>query len=182
MNSPYDKTILQPPSTKAPQINFCDWVSVNLQTQPNSEPVYSTSALLTTSGKIVNAYEPYDPVSFPYVENGYYYIAIKHRNHLLAASSWPVYCDDSGIVLWDFTTGLTKYYDPANVKKLEETWYVSKVGDLNQDQNITEIDYQTWKEKAMLDLSGCHKEDLNFDNRIDTKDYVLWYNNKINTP
>jgi hypothetical protein len=89
--------------------NVTDWVLVELRTgTPLSSRVSIKAGFIKNTGEIVDV-NGTSPLSFSTVFPGNYYIVIWHRNHLVVMSKLPQYLNPTSI-LYDFTTGLIKYY------------------------------------------------------------------------
>ncbi|MBN2105488.1 hypothetical protein JW835_15725, partial [bacterium] len=69
--------------------NITDWILVQLRTSPQGPEIASKSAFLRNDGWIIssNGVTPFLTLN---VNDGEYYISIKHRNHLSVISKNPV--------------------------------------------------------------------------------------------
>ena len=63
--------------------------------------------------------------------------------------------------------------------------YVTTIGekqftiDINQDGQITSMDYTAWYNSTIISETGYKSTDINFDGQVTSMDYTLWYNNTI---
>ena len=55
--------------------------------------------------------------------------------------------------------------------------YIATIGDINQDKEITTMDYEVWYNSVLQGESGYKTTDINMDGEVTTMDYELWYNN-----
>jgi hypothetical protein len=86
-----------------------DWVLVELRTAVDSaSTVGRRAAFITNDGTIVDL-DGTSAVEFAEVDTGSYHIIVRHRNHLAVMSQDPVALSATS-PLYDFTTGLDKYY------------------------------------------------------------------------
>ena len=102
------------------------------------------------------------PVKFVNVQDGSYYIVIRHRNHLAIMSKNPVLLTNTSS-LYDFTTSEDKAYGNQPMKSLGNDKYGMYAADGNSNGNINNSDYAgVWKkengslgyESGDFDLNG----------------------------
>ena len=86
-----------------------DWVLVELRTGTAAATKVATRAAFIKSNGAVVDLDGTSAVGFAGVSAGSYYIVLRHRNHLAAMSAAPVALTTTSAV-YDFTTGLDKYY------------------------------------------------------------------------
>ena len=70
-----------------------DWVLIELRSGSSAENatiVSRTAALLNEDGNVIDTEDGSTNIKFPSVDEGEYYIAVLHRNHLSVISSQKV--------------------------------------------------------------------------------------------
>jgi len=81
-----------------------DWMFIELRDKNNPEQIVATaSALLQRDGDIVNV-DGVSEVTFPNVEEDYYHVVMRHRNHLGTMTQTPIYLSKDYAAAADFTT------------------------------------------------------------------------------
>ena len=80
-------------------------------------------------------------------------------------------------LLYDFTNGSIKYYGECGAKELESGVWGIWAGDINQDSEVTTMDYTEWYNSKRAGDSGYQSTDINCDGQVSTSDYLIWYNN-----
>ena len=86
-----------------------DWVLVELRTGTAAATKVATRAAFVKSNGMIVDLDGSSAVGFPGLEAGSYYIVVRHRNHLAVMSAATVALSTAS-ALYDFTTGLDKYY------------------------------------------------------------------------
>lgn len=86
-----------------------DWVLVELRTGTAAATKVATRAAFIKSNGAVVDLDGTSAVGFAGVPAGSYYIVLRHRNHLAVMSAAAVALTTTSAV-YDFTTGLSKYY------------------------------------------------------------------------
>jgi len=153
-----------------------DWVLIQLRAKADSAAVVSRSVFVKKNGTVVAENGIETKIEMNAVE-GYYFIVIRHRNHLAVMSAEHVELKNSGTILYDFTRNKNQYYGTDACKELEPSLWGLWAGDINQDKQITTMDYTSWYNSARVGDSGYRVTDINFDGQVTTMDYTLWYNN-----
>ncbi len=155
--------------------NAVDWVLIQLRTGPSEPAFLSRSAILLSDGSIVDPDSLAGPIPLK-IDTGFYYIVIRHRNHLPVMSA-------SAVLLTDRESGTVNLseegqsYGPAGMKQLRDGLYGMWAGDVSRDGQVTTMDYTSWYNAARLGASGYLVEDVNLDGQVTTMDYTMWYNN-----
>jgi hypothetical protein len=131
--------------------------------------VDSTKAYLSPNGT--------DTISFARVNNGNYYLVIRHRNHLESWSATTQLFTTTSYVNYDFTTAQNKTYG-GNSKQVGSAW-VFYAGDINQDGAIdingADADYTIYK--TQFGEAGYIPSDLNGNGYVDGYDALILYSN-----
>jgi hypothetical protein len=90
--------------------DIVDWIVVELRSVVSPTSVISSKAgFVTTNGTIVDTSGDRTSVLFDDILPGYFYVSVRHRNHLAVRSAVPVDLTN-GIGSYDFTTGAGKSY------------------------------------------------------------------------
>lgn len=90
--------------------NTVDWVLVELRSTYNGSPVANGQAagFLLSDGSIVDT-NGTDAIRFWNITPGYYYVVVKHRNHLPIMTADSIYLSNASS-LYDFTSGQGQAY------------------------------------------------------------------------
>ena len=157
----------------APSIpsNITDWVLVQLRSHADSSAVISRSVFLRNDGQVVN--EAGESVIELFVEDGEYYVVIRHRNHLAVMSRLTVSLSTGSANSHDFTTGTGQYYG-EDAKLLDSdptTVYGMYAGDANNNSYINAADYLNVKGMAMT--TGYRSGDCNMNAYVNATDYLV---------
>jgi uncharacterized repeat protein (TIGR02543 family) len=154
--------------------NVVDWVLIELRDSTSgATKVGERAAFILNDGSIVDT-NGTSPIIFPELTFGNYYIVIRHRNHLAVMSASSVTLTSSSSI-YDFTTGLTRYYG-GDAKNLDGTNYGMYAGDYSNDGYIDGSDYIGPDNDRYQ--NGYLRSDLNMDGYIDGSDFVSPDNNR----
>lgn len=163
---------------KQPQI--VDWLLVELRDARDVTFLESRhAAILLRNGQIVDTSLQH-PLSFRELESGYYYVVLRHRNHLPIMSAQPILLSDTAF--YDFSDSshiqLWGGNDQALIKTATQSWAMI-AGDVNQDMRlqysglgndrslvIQKILQGTGSSSITTTLSGYHNEDINMDSLV----------------
>jgi hypothetical protein len=116
--------------------------------------------------------------NFPIVNDGNYYLVIKHRNAIQTWSATPIYLNSSPLI-YDFSDAANKAFG-ANLVELQIGVFGLYSGDVNQDENVDNSDYSIWESDANDFSFGFYATDLNGDGNVDNTDYSIWEANSNN--
>lgn len=155
--------------------NAVDWVLVQLRVGPSEPAFLSKSAILLSDGSVVDPDSLTGPMPLK-ADTGFYFIVVRHRNHLAAMSvtSIPLTDRESASVN---LSGEGQSYGPAGMKQLRSGLNGMWAGDVSADGQVTTVDYTAWYNTARSGSSGYLDEDVNLDGQVTTMDYTQWYNN-----
>jgi hypothetical protein len=152
-----------------------DWVMLELRSNTTSIAA-KRAALLKRDGIIVDL-DGTSPVGFSGINNGSYYIVVKHRNHLTIMSNSVQSFSFSSTTCYDFTTGNGNQFYPGNgseAKLLETTpsnvWGMV-AGDANRSTVINATDYLFVKSQS--GFSGYFNGDCNLSGTVNATDYLV---------
>ncbi len=146
-----------------------DWVLVQLRSTADGSTVASRSTFLRNDGHIVADDGTTEYISMD-ANPGDYYIVIRHRNHLAVMSDEVHTLATEGSTLYDFTSGLDKYYG-GNAAVLESGVYGMWAGDPNCSGGVNATDYMTVKNEN--GNNGYYDEDCNLSGGVNATDYMV---------
>lgn len=145
-----------------------DWVLVELRSNTNSNSMIGRRAgFIMSNGYIVDL-DGINPINFPLVPAGEYYIVIRHRNHLSIMSASKVSLSSS-YVFYDFTDSLNKAYGNEPMVLLADQKYAMYAGDGDANGAINVIDYGTVGN--YLFQTGYFQGDLDLNGIVNVLDY-----------
>jgi len=173
LTSPYSDAITVPSIPDS----VVDWVYVELRSSLTGSPLCGKSMFLKNDGRLCDPY--YCHPGFANIVYGCYYIVVKHRNHLAIISSDACQFKDEGSVEELNLTLKSNIYGDSGVKELEQNTYGMCCGDINEDCEVTTLDYTKWYNSFFQGSNGYNSSDVNLDGEITTMDYTKWYNNYI---
>jgi len=154
--------------------SFVDWVLVELRSSSNPTQVVSRkAAILKNDGTLINT-DGNAGVPFSNVQEGSYYVAVFHRNHLAVMSANPVQLSASSQI-YDFTNGMDKAYGTNPMANLGNGIFGMYTGDGNSNGGITIADRnEVWlPQNGTL---GYLNGDFNLDGGVTIHDVNLYWN------
>ncbi|MDZ7725080.1 MAG: DUF4038 domain-containing protein [candidate division KSB1 bacterium] len=154
-----------------------DWVLLELMDAPEGTALFSKSFLLSTGGYLISETNDSSYVSLSGVADGDYHVKIQHRNHMPAISAQAVTFSSSTVTEYDFTLGLSQYYEQEFVKQLSSGHLAVRGGDINRDDLIDDSDFILWYSSAQNAEAGYLAPDINMDGVVNTMDYIIIHNN-----
>lgn len=154
--------------------SYVDWVLVELRNSSNpTQVVARKAAILKNDGTLLNT-DGSNGVPFSNAQEGAYYIAVFHRNHLAIMSATPVQLSANSQV-YDFTTGMDKAYGTNPMVDLGNGKYGMYAGDGNGNGGITIADRnEIWLPQN--GTMGYLKGDFNLDGGVTASDVNLYWN------
>jgi len=118
--------------------NAVDWINVELLSNTNSAPEYSSSAWLRDDGVIVS--DNGMPPAVLEAGTGTYYIVLRHRNHLATMSATPIPFTNR-LISYDFTTSAEQNYGGSSaVVEVESNIWALIAGDADGDGEVLPAD------------------------------------------
>jgi LmbE family N-acetylglucosaminyl deacetylase len=146
-----------------------DWVLVELRTGTSAASKIGTrAAFIKGNGSIVDL-DGVSPVAFANLAAGNYYVVVRHRNHLAVMSASAVALSASS-GLYDFSTGLLRYYG-GDAKDLGGGKFGLYAGDGNGDGGVYAEDYTLYRTHQANE--GYDAADYNMDSGVYAEDYTL---------
>lgn len=148
--------------------NVVDWVYIELRATSDGGPVPDgrRAAFIKNDGQIVDL-NGTEPVKFPTVPNGNYYIVIGQRNHLPVMTA-AAQLLNSISPLYDFSTALSQYFG-SDAAALTGGGFGMYGGDANRSFVITATDYNVVT--ANLGAFNYNYGDLNLSGVVTATDY-----------
>ena len=154
--------------------SYVDWVLVELRNSSNpTQIVARRAAILNNDGTLLNT-DGSTSVPFNGIEEGSYYIAVFHRNHLAIMSANPVQLTANSPV-YDFTNEINKAYGTDPMVNLGDGKFGMYAGDGNSNGGVTITDRnEIWAPQngTMGYLNG----DFNLDGGVTASDVNLYWN------
>ncbi len=158
--------------------NIVDWVLVEVRTSTEAASlVERRAAFLRNDGKIVDL-DGISDVPFPSLSEGFYYLIVKHRNHLGVMSKTPAYYNNNHFE-YDFRLKGSAYgTDP--MKDLGSGVFGMIACDANKDGYITGSDFNIFNPKFFQAVSGYDSADWNLDGYVTGSDFNIFNPNFYN--
>ena len=145
-----------------------DWVEVGWRQTLRGQLVDSVSAFLSKTGHLLSL----DGSRGLTIDAtaGWYYLVIKHRNHLAVMSSDSILFSLSGVT-HDFTSGLDQAFGPNPMKDMGNGKFAMRSGDGNSDGGVDAIDLNSiWRPQNGTIWTYKKLGDFNLDGGIDAID------------
>ena len=164
LTSPYPE---DPRTVSSVPADVVDWVLIQARTQADGTAVISKSAFLKKDGKIVSDNGTTENITLA-LEQGSYYILVKHRNHVKIMSKNTVSLDYSSATLFDFTNE-TNLYETISMKEIKSGIWVMLGGDATGDGYVNAHDKNIqWRPNN--GTYGYKSSDMNLDSFINATD------------
>ena len=164
--------------------NVVDWILLEIRTSTEASSVQCRKAAFVRNDGFVVDLDGISPVIITNVQEGNYYIVLKHRNHLAIMSSVIVNLSSTGI-LYDFTSSQTSAYGTGSLKNLGGGKFGMWAGDANGNGTINSTDLNEYwiPENATNYDYRTKPADFNLDGNINATDLNLFWllNNGIST-
>lgn len=117
-------------------------------------------------------------LTFSNVNNGLYYIVVKHRNSIETWSQSPQTFAISAVTNYNFTTSASKAF--GNNMKLKGGKYCIYSGDVDQNGIVDATDIVSCFNASNVFLTGYVNTDVTGDGIVDIADMVTCFNNSLN--
>ncbi|MEM1096966.1 MAG: hypothetical protein AAGJ10_20400, partial [Bacteroidota bacterium] len=159
--------------------NVVDWITVELRTgDPSASSmtlVAQVPALLMQDGS-VKALDAASDLSIASANEGSYYLAVGHRNHLSVISATVVDCS-SGTCTYDFRSASTQAFGADPMAEVEAGVWALLAGDGTNNGQVQNDDKNTtWA--AQVGSSGYLGADYNLNGQVQNDDKnTYWANN-----
>lgn len=173
---------LSPYSEDPRQVNsvpdsVVDWVLVEFLNTPEGPAQFSKSFLLSESGYLISECCDSHYIDLSELPDDDYYLKVHHRNHKSLISSTTLTFGADRLTEFDFTTASSQYYDQESAKQLMSGIWGVKGGDVNRDDSINDMDFNSWHQSALQGDSGYLVADVNLDGLVTTMDFTIILNN-----
>ncbi|MGE5435760.1 MAG: beta strand repeat-containing protein [Syntrophothermus sp.] len=148
--------------------NVVDWVLVELRNTTTTK-VLTRAGFIKSNGSIVDI-DGISPLKFSNLNNGDFYIVVRHRNHLAIMSSNLIPLSASSS-LYDFTTALDKAFGTNSMKDLgNATIFGMYAGDSDGNEIINSNDYNGVG--TNLFSNGYLRFDINLSHGVTVGDFI----------
>jgi hypothetical protein len=107
---------------------------------------------------------------------GYYYIVVKHRNHLSIMSSKKIQLFSKSTILYNFSVADSQYYGIHGAKFIKSVVWGLYTGDANSDGGVYTEDYTQYR--LNQGKEGYYSPDFNVDGGIYAEDYSFFRRNQ----
>lgn len=155
-----------------------DWVCVELRESGIGPVSAERSFFLKSDGGVVETDGITADLTLDGVEAGFYFIVIRHRNHLAAMSANMQNLSSASVLFYDFSAGLDRYYGTGagRARELEPGVYGMTAGDANGSGTVDAADRSaTWNDR---NKSGYFAADCNLSGTVDAADRSIMWNNR----
>lgn len=146
-----------------------DWVYIELRSTADGAPIPSgrRAAFVKSNGSVVDL-DGVSEVKLPII-SGNYFIVLGHRNHIPVMSTLPEALNTSS-ALYDFTTGLNKYY-LGQAADLGSGYFGLYAGDANETFIVSSADYNVVTSNLLM--TDYNQGDINMSAVVSASDYNL---------
>lgn len=158
--------------------NVSDWILLQLRHVDGSTVAANFALFLTADGSIIDE-SGNGNINLTQTAAGDYYIVLKHRNHLAVMSRTPIHLSAGATGVYDFSTGLDKYYGNDAARLTTDSLYGLRCGDINQDGLVTTLDYTLWYNAARSTVDHYQKSDVDCNGLVNAADWTLWYGSAL---
>ncbi|MBD3374016.1 hypothetical protein GF406_03185, partial [candidate division KSB1 bacterium] len=111
---------------------------------------------------------------FDGMADGSYVLSVKSRNHLDVMSRFAVALTRATVTGYDFSTSADQAFGANSQIQLEENIWGLIAGDSNQDGYLTTQDYVVWYNQKLQSQPDYFQADVNLDGQVNQNDYVFW--------
>ena len=157
-------------------IGIADTITVELrEVNDPSKATVTSKVLLHTNGNTSCSYTKL-------IENGSYWIVIKHRNTIQSWSAQPVTFYSNIPVAYDFTFSANKTFGNNVTDVYNEDVWSMYTGDLNQDEYIDIFDFPIfdYDNQTFVQIPIYSPSDMNGDGFADIFDFPIYDANNQN--
>lgn len=150
-----------------------DWVFIELRKGIVSKPIVRTiAALIQADGDIV-ATDGVSPLQIDNVGFNYYYIIVRHRNHLGFRTLNPILISSNPTTL-NFTNNSVPLYGTFPNVAMTASIFAMVGGDENSDGSIDAWDTIEWAKYNGIFDDYSLNSDYNMDGSADALDSIIW--------
>lgn len=152
--------------------NYTDWILVELRSDINSK-LYAKEAILDRDGNVLNINGNH--FTFENINNGEYYIAIRHRNHISVISSSKIQIRNNEPILYNFTDSQSKAYGKNPMVEIGNNIFALYAGDADGNGIINNLDFGIVANNILK--TGYNSGDIDMNGIINILDYSIINNN-----
>ncbi len=162
-----------------PNSEIVDWILVELRNGiTGTSTAKMRAAFLKSDGKIVDL-DGVSPVSFSGLNEGNYYLVVHHRNHLSIMSANQISLTNNLTYIYDFTSGIDKYYGTEGAVELGNGVWGMWSGDTDGSGTVDASDRNsTWNNR---NKTGYENSDVGLNGVVDAADRNKTWNNRNRT-
>lgn len=171
-SSPYPQA---PRAVKALPAGTVDWVLLQLRDPACATIVAQESFLLDRHGNLTEPDGLRRDLGLTGALPGAYELILRHRNHVAVISDSSYFFDEREPLLLDMTVDPAFCRGPNSTLELESGIRGLWSGDVNRDDQVSDLDYSAWRSAAEAGRHGYQASDLDFDGAVTSRDYVVWY-------
>lgn len=117
--------------------DMVDWVLVELRDSSDYNIVYETKTGVLLSNGSIKGTNLLNGIQFYNIDTGYYYVVVRHRNHISVMTEQPIFLSSLTQVDFTDTTSLIPFGDAsqAQIELVPGVWGMI-CGDVNQDGKL----------------------------------------------
>ncbi len=156
--------------------NTVDWLLCTIINISGSDTItYSKACFINTDGMITDLFGN-TTLRFYNLNEGNYFIQLKHRTHLKLISSSAIHLSAQVSEVFDFTSTSNNTLNTNALIELSQGIWGAATGDVNADEQVNAHDVNNiWN---YYNTSGYHDADLNMDGIVDNTDKILVWKNR----
>lgn len=153
--------------------NIVDWIIIELRDNRDvTSAVDTIAAFLRKDGKVLSITGDSVITLDKNIAADYYYVVIRHRNHLAVMSSSTIYLS-SNSELYDFSINAYQFYG-GEAQLLPNGLYGMYAGDADRNGATNLSDYQIYEFNSINAFSGYVCSDFNLDGILTGSDFNIF--------
>ncbi len=153
-----------------------DWVLLQIRDHSGQNIIADTSVFINQNGQLITDFGR-PRIGIPLLSEESYHVVCQSRNHLAVMTQTPVSFTYHTPVTVDWTTSPLSVYDPACCVQEGAGLWLVRAGDINQDHEITTLDYVQLRNSWYHSETGYTPGDLDYDGHVNRVDFELWQQN-----
>lgn len=152
-----------------------DWVLLQLRDPATATIVAQESFLIDRHGYLTEPDGQRRDLGLTGALPGAYEVILRHRNHVAVISDTSYIFDARQPLPLDMSADGAFCRGPNSTLELESGVWGLWSGDINRDDQVSDLDYSFWRSAAEAGALGYQAADLDFDGAVTSRDYVIWY-------
>ncbi len=156
--------------------NIVDWVFVELRDKDDPASIITQKAAFVSPDGMIRDAEHEDLLAFDELEEGEYYIAVYHRNHMAVMSNVPVLLSATTPALFDFTEDESRASGRDQLERVNDV-YVMYSGDFDQNGLVNNLDFNAWAIDAAT-IDAYISVDADGNGLVNNLDFNFWSKRK----